>query len=316
MREQPAWGPALAALAPLLGQLAGIAAIVGWVALAHYWLGISTETALLGFIALAICGVAAAQNQRVPEPPPEKDFYVVTLERYRWNPTTNVIRPNAAKPELGGTIYAYDTLAAAKIKYHQMEAEQSSLDLEGRDLSYHELLGFDEEETRLWIVYARSKTEAHDKVFYDDSRSRLGRDGRTDDLLLRTNNERRRAQYMDWWSPLYRAALAAEREEIRAMMTYEAAIALFDVKWPLHPDSIGCEEAERLYDQLQSRSKQLEAAAKPSGNIKNTDWKAITTIGVARDQISKRISEARACGKYRSCTIHPPKPEDRASVVS
>ena len=203
MRKQPAW---LATLAPLLGQLAGTAAIVGWVALAHYWLSMSTETALLGFIALMICGVAAAQK---PQPPPEKDFYVVTLERYRWNPTTNVVRPSTAKPELGETIYAYDTLTAAKIKYHLLEAEHASLDLEGRDLSYHEALGYDEEETRLWIVYARSKTEAYDKVFYDDSRSRLGNDGRTDDLLMGTNNERRRAQYLDWWRPLHRAALRA-----------------------------------------------------------------------------------------------------------
>jgi hypothetical protein len=295
----------------LAQQLVGIATIVGWVALAHYWLGMSTEIALLGFIAFAICGVTAAQNQRVPEPqlPPERDFYVVTLERYRWNPTTNVVRPNAAKPELGGTIYAYDTLAAAKIKYRQLEAEQPSLDLKGQNISYHETFGYDDEETRLWIVYARSKTEAHDKVFYDDSRRLLGHDGRTDDLLLVTNNEPRRKQYLDWWSPLYQAALDAEREEIKAKMTYDAAIALFGFKELSLPlDSISCEEAERLYAQLKSRSKELEAAAKPDGNIRNTDWKAITTMRVADGLISKRIREATACGKYRPCTIHSTKP--------
>lgn len=278
--------------------------------MAHYWLGMSTEPALLGFIAFAIYGVMVARNQRMREPqlPPDRDFYVVTLERYKWNPTTNLFRPNAARPELGGTIYAYDTLAAAKIKYRQLEAEQSSLNLEGLDLSYHEVFGYDEGETRLWIIYARSKTDAHDKVFYDDSRSRLGYDGRTDDLLLATNNEPRRKQYLDWWSPLYGAALDTEREEIKAKMTYDAATALFGVKLPLLPDSISCEEAERLYDQLESRSKQLDAAAKPGGKVKDADWKAITTIHVARDLISKRISEARACGKYRSCTIHSPKP--------
>lgn len=218
MREQPAWGAVLTAvlagLLGLLGELVGIAVIVGWVALAHYWLGMSTETALLGYIAFAIYGVAAAQNQRVPEPPPEKperDFYVVTLERYRWNPTTNGRRPNATKPEPGRTIYAYDTLTAAEIKYRQLEAEQESLDLEGQDLSYHEATGYDEEETRLWIVYARSKTEAHDKVFYDDSRRLIGCDGRTDDLLLVTNNLPRKEQYLDWWRPLYRAALNAAK---------------------------------------------------------------------------------------------------------
>lgn len=309
VREQPAWVPALTtALAQLLGQVVGTAVIVGWVALAHYWLGMSTETAILGFIAFAICGVAAAHNQRVPEPPPERDFYVVTLERYRWDLPANRVRPNAAKPELGGTIYAYDTLAAAKIKYQQMEAEQSSLNLQGKDFSYHEWFGYDEEETRLWIVYARSKTAAHDKVFYHDSRRLLGHDGRTDDILLVTNNESRRKQYLDWWIPLYRAALDAEREEIKAKMTYDAAIALFGVKLPLPPGSITCEKAEHLYDQLRSRSKELEAAAKSDGNVRNTDWKALTTIRVAETLISERISEATTCGKYQVCTIHSPRP--------
>ena len=79
----------LTSLALFLGYVLGpLASIIGWVALAHHWLGMSTETALLAFIAFATCGVAAAvspQTQRVPEPqfPPERDIYVVTNERYR-----------------------------------------------------------------------------------------------------------------------------------------------------------------------------------------------------------------------------------------
>lgn len=201
VRKQPAWVPALiAAGAHIAGCGMSIAIVVGWIVLANYWLGMSNETALLSFIAFTICVSIAEHNQRAREPQltPEKDFYVVTLSTYRWNPTTNLSRPKATKPELGGTIHAYDTLAVAEIKYEQMEVGRSSLDLEMRDLSYHETFGYEEEEARLWIIYARSKTEAHDKVFYDDSRSRLGHDGRTDDLLLHTDNERRRKQYIDW----------------------------------------------------------------------------------------------------------------------
>lgn len=124
--------------------------IIGWVALAHLWFGMSTETALLAFIAFAICGVTAAiwaQTQRVPEQP-DRDFYVVTHDSYRWDLTKDSVRPRTAKPELGGTIHAYDTLAAAEMKYRQLEAEHSPLDLEGHDLSsYHEWRGYDEEET-------------------------------------------------------------------------------------------------------------------------------------------------------------------------
>jgi hypothetical protein len=290
-------------LAQLLGHLLGTAAsIVGWVALAHHWLGMSTETSLLAFIAFATCGVSAAvftQTQRVLEPhlPPARDFYVVTNENYRWNPATSGFRRNTVKPELGGTIYSYDNLVAAEMKYRQLEAEHSSLDLEDRDFSYHEIFGYDEEEARLWVVYAHSKTEAHDKVFYDDTRRYLGQDGRTDDLLLATNNEPRRQHYLDWWSPLYRAALSAEREEIEATMTYDAAIALFGFKeLALPPDSIRCEAVEPLYAELESRSKELRAAATPDGKARNTDWKAVTTISVAHALISKRISDARACG--------------------
>ena len=213
VRELLAWIPALIAAGDhLLAQGVAIAVIAGWVAAANFWLGMSTETALLSFVAFAICVVVAKQNQRVLEPqlPPERDFYVVTFDQYRWNPSRNGVRPNAIKSELGGTIHAYDTLVAARIKYRLLEAEKSLISLEGRDLSYHEIFGYDEEETRLWIVYARSKTEAYDKVFYDDNRNHLGSNGRTDDLLLSTNNERRRKQYLDWWGPLHRAKLNAE----------------------------------------------------------------------------------------------------------
>jgi hypothetical protein len=252
--------------------------------------------------------------QQAPEPQalPERDFYVVTHDTYRWDLPRNLVRPSTAKPGLGGTIYAYDTLAAAEMKYRHLEAEQQPLNLEGHDLTYHENYGYDEEETRLWVVYARSKTEAHDKLFYDDSRRFLGHDGRTDDLLLVTDNEPRKKQYLEWWRPLYQEALKAEREEIEANMTYDAAIALFGFKeLPLLPGSISCEAADPLYAELQSRNKELEAAATTDGkarNARNVDWKASTTISVANALIFKRISDARACGKHRPCTIHVPKP--------
>jgi hypothetical protein len=292
--------------------------MIGWVVVAHQWLGMSTEAALLAFIAFAIAGFSAAvlaQMLQAPEPEalPERDFYVVTHDTYRWDLPRSRQRRQTTKPELGGTIYAYDTLAAAELKYRQLEAEQQPLDLDGYHFSYHEDHGYDEVETRLWVVYARSKTEAHDKLFYDHSRRFLGHDGRTDDLLLVTDNESRKEQYLDWWRPLYGAALEAEREKIKANMTYDAAIALFGFKeLPLPPGSITCEAAEPLYAELQLRKKELEAAAATTDgkarNARNVDWKASTTISVAYALIFKRISDARACGKYRPCTIHVSQP--------
>jgi hypothetical protein len=290
------------------------------VGIGHYYLQFPLDVTILAYIAVQMTAIAVQMTTPglAPAPqaqPPERDFYVVTNESYRWDPTTSVVRPRTAKSEFAGTINAYDTLAAAEMKYRQLEAEHSPLDLEGHDLSYHERGGYDEEETRLWIVYAHSKTEAHDKVFYDDSRNRLGHDGRTDDLLLVTNNEPRRKQYLNWWSPLYRAALDAERQEIEAKMTYGAAIALFGLKeLPLLPDSIRCEVVEKLYAELRAKSKELEAAATTNGKApaptaKNIDWKARTTIRAAEALISRRISDARACGKDgQACTIHVPKP--------
>jgi hypothetical protein len=298
---------ALTSLAQLLGLLLGAAAsIVGWVALAHHWLGMSTETALLAFIAFATCGVTAflalAQTQRVSEPqlPPERDFYVVTNESYRWNRTTSVVRPNTAKPELGGTIYAYDNLATAEMKYRQLESEHPPLNLEDHDLSYHETFGYDEAETRLWVVYAHSKTEAHDKVCFDDTRHYLAHDGRTDDLLLVTNNESRKEHYLAWWRPLYRAALSAEQDEIEAKMTYDEAIALFGFKELPPPNTIRCEEIEQFNAKLWSKYNQLNAAT--------SDRKASATVNAGLSLISKRIRAAGACGKYGPCTIHVSKP--------
>ena len=193
-------------LVVLFQSLARLAAIgsplVGWVATTHYWLGMSVEVALLGFIAVmtsALVSIAQEQASRKPEPKPLQDFYVVTDERYRWDITHGVMRAQKLKPELGRTIFAFDTLAAAEVKYQWLEDEHSPLDLEKSDLWYHETFGYDEEETRLWVVYAHSKTEAHDKVFYDESRAILGHDGRTDDLLRVTDNDGRKQEYLAWW---------------------------------------------------------------------------------------------------------------------
>ena len=193
----------LVVLFQCLARLAAIGVpLVGWVAAAHYWLGMSVEVALLGFIAVTtsvLASIAQEQASRKPEPKPPRDFYVVTDERYRWDITHGVMRTRKLKRELGGTMFAFDTLAAAEVKYRQLEDEHSSLDLENADLWYHETYGYDEEETRLWVVYAHSKTEAHDKVFYDDSRAVLGHDGRTDDLLRVTDNDGRKQEYLAWW---------------------------------------------------------------------------------------------------------------------
>jgi hypothetical protein len=187
----------------VLGRLAAIGApLVGWVAAAHYWLGMSVEVALLGFIAVmtsVLAGIAQEQTRRKPEPMPARDFYVVTNEHYRWDITRGAMRSWKLKPELGGTMFAFDALAAAEVKYRRLEEEHSPLDLEYADLGFHDRYGYDEEETRLWVVYAHSKTEAHDKVFYDESRAALGHDGRTDDLLRVTDNGGRKQKYLDWW---------------------------------------------------------------------------------------------------------------------
>jgi hypothetical protein len=332
--------PALTALAQLLGQTVGTAAsLVGWVAVAHYWLGISTETALLAFIAFAISGVGAAifaQNQRAQEPhlPPERDFYVVTNDRYRWDLTRR--RPTALKPELGGTIYAYDTLAAAEMKFRQLEAEHPPLDLEDCGLWYHENVGYDEEEARLWVVYTRSKPEAYDKVWYDDSRRRLGHDGRTDDLLLVTNNAPRQQQYLAWWR--HQMDLAREQEEIEAKMTYDAAIALFGFEEspPPPPNTLRCEEVKQFDDKLRSKCKELNALTTRQkatavnsvadhlvsmydeiGDKETFDRKTTAAISRGYGLISKRISDARACGKYGPCTIHVRKePSQRAGPAT
>jgi hypothetical protein len=301
--------PALTALAQLLGQLlATVGGIIGWVAVAHYWLDISTQIALLAFIAFAVAGRSAVltQKQQAPEPEalPERDFYVVTHDRYRWDLARSRLRRPTTKPELGGTIFAYDTFAAAELKYRQLEAEQQPLDLEGRDFSYHEIYGYDEEETRLWVVYARSKTEAHDKLFYDDSRRFLGHDGRTDDLLLVTDNEPRKEQYLEWSGPLYQAAFEAERKEVEAKMRYDAAAALFGFKELPPPNSIRCEEAAQFRDKLQSKYNELHAAI--------TEWRDRAALMAARTLIWERIEAARACGKYALCTIHAPKAEANA----
>jgi hypothetical protein len=128
-----------------------------------------------------------------------RDFYVVTDESYRWDITRPASRWKVER-QLCGSTHAFDNLEAARLKCQQLEGEHNLLELEGHDLWYHETFGYKEQETRMWVVFAESKTQAYDKVWYDESRRRLGKNGRTDHLLLVTNNEERRKTYLDWWS--------------------------------------------------------------------------------------------------------------------
>jgi hypothetical protein len=174
--------------------------VIVWVGIGHYYLNFPLEVTLLAYIAVQITTLCVAQASQVqpPNTPESRDFYVVTDDSYHWDLTLNISRWKV-EPQLGGSTQAFDNLEAARLTYQQLEGEHNPLELEGHDLRYHEIFGYDEQETRTWVVFAQSKTQAYDKVWYDESRRRLGHDRRTDHLLLVTDNEKRRQTYREWW---------------------------------------------------------------------------------------------------------------------
>ena len=186
-----------------------ISPVMLWLAVAWFF-EISSVLTLLVYLAVSLNVWFMIYFQRSTpsgQPDAEQDFYVVTDDEYQFDITRgNRWSSGGIKPKFVGTTYAFDNFEAARIKYHSLEAEHYSFEncsflseLENRDLSYHEKFGYDEKEARLWVVSARSKTEAYDKVWYDESRKHLTGDGRQHDLLLVTNNEPRRRLYLDWW---------------------------------------------------------------------------------------------------------------------
>jgi hypothetical protein len=175
--------------------------MVAWVSIGHYF-ECTTETSLLSYIGLmatALVSHFTVQTVKRPTKPDEKDCYVVTDDSYRWDITLKRHRGTAIKADLGGTTVAFDSFAAAKVYYQQTERAHDPMHLDGRTLSHHTMLGYDEQETKLWVVRASSKQVAYDKVWYDESRRIIGGDGRSDHVLLATNNEHRRRTYVSWW---------------------------------------------------------------------------------------------------------------------
>jgi hypothetical protein len=186
-----------------LRALSAALGVILWVAVGHYYFGFSTEIVLLALIALnvtAFVGVQTAmhvQAQAQAIKMPERDFYVVTEDSYRWDITRNGTR-HGVKRELGSAIQAFDSFEVAMFRYRQLEKEHDPLKLEGRDLGYHETFGYDEQETTLWVISAQSKAEAYRKVFFDESRRLIGF-GDDDHALLVTDNRERQQRYLDWW---------------------------------------------------------------------------------------------------------------------
>ncbi len=189
--------------------LKAITPVALWLAVGWYF-EISSAHTLLMYLAVSVnvCFMIYLQRSNQSAPPQAKrDFYIVTDSEYKWDLTRgNRWANGGVKPELGGTAYAFDNFEAAKLKHHTLEAEHYSfesgtfeLEMENRDLSYHENFGYHEQEVRLWVVLAQSKTEAYDMVWYDESRKHLIGDERQHDLLMITKNETRRRLYLEWW---------------------------------------------------------------------------------------------------------------------
>jgi hypothetical protein len=186
----------------VIGCLFGVGLLMVWVSIGHYF-ECTTEISLLGYIGVmttALLSHFTFKAVKPPMTPDERDYCVVTDDSYRWDITLKGYRGTSIKAEVGGTTIAFDNFDAAKIYYRRTERAHDPLKLHGRDLNYHTALGYDEQETRLWVVTAHSKAAAHDKVWYEESRRLLAYDGSRDHLLLVTNNEPRQRTYISWWS--------------------------------------------------------------------------------------------------------------------